>query len=112
MAGIPVGLPHAPCRRSNGPRRDTGSGRARTGFRCTSFHRSAGRACADSGTRRPPAAKAAAPASGGRAAMLERQRACGTEWKAQKVELRKTNPSLKWPQFWSACNKRLKAAGQ
>ena len=52
------------------------------------------------------------PASGGRAAMLQRERACGAEWKAQKVELRKTSPGMKWPQYWSACNKRLKAAAQ
>ena len=57
-------------------------------------------------------APATAPATGGRAAMLQRERACGAEWKAQKVELRKTNPTLKWPQFWSQCNTRLKAAGQ
>ena len=44
--------------------------------------------------------------------MIQRERACGAEWKAQKVELRKTNPNLKWPQFWSQCNTRLKAAGQ
>lgn len=60
----------------------------------------------------PAPSKAAAPASGGRAALQQRQRACGAEWKAQKVELRKANPGLKWPQYWSACNKRLKAAGQ
>ena len=60
----------------------------------------------------PASTTAAAPATGGRAAMLQRERACGAEWKAQKVELRKTNPTLKWPQYWSQCNTRLKAAGQ
>lgn len=61
----------------------------------------------------PSAATETKPAAtGGRAAMLERQKACGVEWKAQKVELRKTNPALKWPQFWSDCNKRLKAAAK
>ena len=53
---------------------------------------------------------AAKPASAGRAAMLDRERACGAEWKEKKVELRKTTPTLKWPQYWSACNKRMKAA--
>jgi hypothetical protein len=70
-----------------------------------------------------PAATAAAPSaptgqasakktSGGREAMLARQRACAAEWKSQKAELRKTTPDLKWPKFWSGCNKRLKAQGQ
>jgi hypothetical protein len=37
--------------------------------------------------------------------MRERQKKCGAEWKAAgKIEKR-----MKWPQFWSACNKRLKA---
>lgn len=60
----------------------------------------------------PAPTAAAKPASGGRAAMLERQKACGVEWKAQKVELRKTNASLKWPQYWSECNKRMKSAAK
>ena len=59
------------------------------------------------------ATTAAKPAaSGGRAAMLDRQRTCGAEWKAQKIELRKANAALKWPQYWSECNKRLKAAAK
>jgi len=64
----------------------------------------------------PPAAeKTAAPAkpvSEGQAAMRARQKKCGEEWKAQKAELKKKDPNLKWPQYWSECNKRLKAAGQ
>lgn len=56
------------------------------------------------------ASAAAKPASGGRAAMLERQKACGAEWKEKKAELRKADPGLKWPKYWSECNKRLKAA--
>ncbi len=64
-------------------------------------------------TTMPAATTDAKPAAtGGRAAMLVRQKACGVEWKAQKVELRKTNAALKWPQFWSDCNKRLKAAAK
>jgi hypothetical protein len=60
------------------------------------------------------AAKPAAdkPATDGRQAMLARERACGAEWKEKKVELRKADPKLKWPQFWSECNTRLKAAGK
>ncbi len=62
-----------------------------------------------------PTASAAPPAakpSDGRQAMIARERACGAEWKAKKADLRKTNPGLKWPQYWSECNTRLKAAGQ
>ena len=54
----------------------------------------------------PPAAK---PATGGRAAMVTRLRACAADWKAAKTEGR--TAGQKWPQFWSACNKRKKAEG-
>ena len=60
----------------------------------------------------PAPTAAAKPVSGGRQAMLTRERACGAEWKANKVELRKANPAIKWPQYWSECNTRMKAAGQ
>jgi hypothetical protein len=59
-----------------------------------------------------PAAKAAKPVSEGQAAMRDRQKKCGEEWKTQKAELIAKDPKLKWPKFWSACNKRLKAAGE
>jgi hypothetical protein len=58
------------------------------------------------------AAKPAKPASEGQMAMHARQKKCGEEWKAQKAELTKKDPKLKWPKYWSECNKRLKAAGQ
>jgi hypothetical protein len=61
------------------------------------------------------AEKSAAPAkpvSEGQAAMRARQKKCGEEWKAQKAELKKKDPALKWPKYWSECNKRLKASGQ
>ncbi len=57
-------------------------------------------------------AAAAKPASEGQAAMRAREKQCGAEWKAQKAELHKTNPAMKWPQFWSECNKRLKGQAQ
>ena len=66
----------------------------------------------------PPAATAPAPAatkapvSAGRTAMLARQRQCGAEWRSTKATLVVQTPGLKWPQYWSQCNKRLKAAGQ
>jgi hypothetical protein len=36
----------------------------------------------------------------------ERQKACSAEWKEAKAA-NKTG-GVKWPKFWSACNKRLK----
>jgi hypothetical protein len=53
----------------------------------------------------PPAARP----TGGRAAMVVRLRACAADWKAAKAEGR--TAGQKWPQFWSACNKRKKAEG-
>jgi hypothetical protein len=58
------------------------------------------------------AAKPAKPVSEGQAAMRAREKKCGAEWKAQKAELTKKDPKLKWPQYWSQCNKRLKESGQ
>ncbi len=61
----------------------------------------------------PPAAAAAAekkPATGGRAAMIARERACGAEWKAAKAAGTRP-PGMKWPQYWSDCDKRKKAEG-
>jgi hypothetical protein len=58
----------------------------------------------------PPAAPAAEKPSGGRQAEYTRMRACGAEWKAMKTA--GTRPAgMKWPQFWSECNKRKKAEG-
>jgi hypothetical protein len=42
--------------------------------------------------------------------MVARLRACGAEWKAEKAE-GKIPAGQKWPQYWSACNKRKKAEG-
>ncbi|MDI3470830.1 MAG: hypothetical protein OJF62_002893 [Pseudolabrys sp.] len=52
--------------------------------------------------------KAASP---GREAMYERERACGKEWKEAKAA-NKVPAGMKWPQYWSECNKRMKAAGK
>ena len=43
-------------------------------------------------------------------AMHARQKKCGAEWKAAKAA-GKVEKGMKWPQYWSACNKRLKAGG-
>jgi hypothetical protein len=47
------------------------------------------------------------PPSDAVAAMRERQKKCGAEWKAAKAA-GKIEKGMKWPQYWSACNKRLK----
>lgn len=73
-------------------------------------------------TAAKPAAKPAATAatttstekkksSPAQEAMYERERACGKEWKAAKAA-NKVPASMKWPQYWSECNKRMKAAGK
>ncbi len=58
-------------------------------------------------TANEPGAK---PATGGRAAMIARERACGADWKADKAA-GKIPAGQKWPQYWSECNKRKKAEG-
>jgi hypothetical protein len=53
-------------------------------------------------------AKAKKAPSPGQLAARERQKKCAVEWKAAKAA-GKIEKGQKWPQFWSACNKRLKA---
>lgn len=55
-------------------------------------------------------AKPKKPPSAGQLAARERQKKCGAEWKAAKAA-GKIETGMKWPKFWSACNKRLKTAG-
>ena len=45
----------------------------------------------------------------GRAAAHARQKQCGVEWKAAKAA-GTVEKGMTWPKYWSACNKRLKAA--
>jgi hypothetical protein len=45
--------------------------------------------------------------SAGREASNARRKACGIEWKADKAG-GKVADGVKWPQYWSACNKRKK----
>ncbi len=61
---------------------------------------------------KPAAEKPAAekPVSEGRKAEYARERACGKEWKADKAA-GKIQAGMKWPQYWSECNKRKKAEG-
>jgi len=51
------------------------------------------------------------PLTPGQLAARERIKKCGAEWTAAK-EAGKIKAGQKWPQYWSDCNKRLKAAGQ
>jgi len=55
-------------------------------------------------------AKAKKPPTAGQLAARERAKKCGAEWKAAKAA-GKTEKGETWPKYWSACNKRLKAAG-
>jgi hypothetical protein len=55
-------------------------------------------------------AKPAPTGSGGRQAMIARERACGAEWKSDKAA-GKIPAGMKWPQYWSDCDKRKKAQG-
>jgi len=68
---------------------------------------------ATAATPAPAAAQAAkkkVSRSASRAAFHERQKKCAAEWKEAKAA-GKIEKGMKWPKFWSACNKRLKAAG-
>ncbi|MCF8477885.1 MAG: hypothetical protein K9G60_12725 [Pseudolabrys sp.] len=48
------------------------------------------------------------PQSRAQIALRERQKKCGAEWKAAKAA-GKIEKGMKWPRYWSACNKRLKS---
>jgi hypothetical protein len=42
--------------------------------------------------------------------MIARERACAADWKADKAAGR-IAVGMKWPHYWSECNKRKKAEG-
>jgi hypothetical protein len=86
---------------------------------CMSGEAAPGAGTAPAAGTATPAPAATAPAaetapakkpSPGREAMIARERACGAEWKADKAA-GKIEAGMKWPQYWSACNKRKKAEG-
>jgi len=56
-------------------------------------------------------AKSTREPSPGQVAARERQKKCAAEWKETKAS-GKVEAGMKWPKFWSACNKRLKAASK
>jgi hypothetical protein len=45
--------------------------------------------------------------SAAQSAMYAREKQCGQQWKADKAA-NKVPAGMKWPQYWSACNKRMK----
>jgi hypothetical protein len=55
-------------------------------------------------------AKVKKPPTAAQLAERERIKKCGAEWKAAKAA-GKVEKGMKWPQYWSACNKRLKGGG-
>ncbi len=59
-------------------------------------------------TAAPPTTTA--PATGGMVGQHSRIKQCGAEWRANKATLQPQYGS--WPKYWSACDKRMKAAGQ
>jgi hypothetical protein len=66
-------------------------------------------------TKKEAKEKAAATTAGpagkpGRQAMIERERACGKEWRENKAA-GKIEKGQTWPKYWSACNTRMKAQG-
>lgn len=54
-------------------------------------------------------AKPKKPPTPGQLAARERMKKCAAEWKEAKAA-GKVEKGQKWPKYWSACNKRLKAA--
>lgn len=57
-----------------------------------------------------PTSAATSAATGGAAGQHKRITQCGAEWRANKPTLSQQYGS--WPKYWSACDARLKAAGQ
>jgi hypothetical protein len=55
----------------------------------------------------PKPARVAGQPSAAQSAMYARERQCGTQWKADKAA-GKVPTGQTWPQYWSACNKRMK----
>ncbi len=55
-------------------------------------------------------AKPKRPPTPGQIAARDRQKKCGAEWRAAKAA-GKIKTEMKWPQYWSACNRRLRSGG-
>lgn len=57
-----------------------------------------------------PAAKPKREPTAGQLAARERQKRCGAEWREAKGKGQ--TAGMRWPQYWSKCNARLKGGGQ
>ena len=57
-------------------------------------------------TNVPATTRAPGQRTAGQVAEVSRQKQCGVQWKADKAA-GKTG-TMTWPQYWSACSKRLK----
>jgi hypothetical protein len=55
-----------------------------------------------------PAAKPKKPPTAAQIAARERMSKCSAQWKEAKAG-GKVQAGMKWPAYWSECNKRLKA---
>jgi Ni/Co efflux regulator RcnB len=56
-------------------------------------------------------AKTKKPPTADQLAAHKRAKECGAEWRAAK-KAGKIEKDMTWPKYWSACNKRLRAAGK
>lgn len=54
-----------------------------------------------------PAVKTPGQPTAAQAAMYAREKQCGAQWRADKAA-KKIPAGQTWPQYWSACNKRIK----
>jgi len=54
--------------------------------------------------------KSKKPPTPAQLAFRAREKKRGAEWRAAKAA-GKIKKGMKWPQYWSACNKRLKSGG-
>jgi hypothetical protein len=81
----------------------------RRSARVTAACHYAKRVGADHASRACQPAKVKKAPTAGQLAARERQKKCRAEWKAAKAA-GKVEKGMTWPKYWSACNKRLKAA--
>jgi hypothetical protein len=107
LCGFAIALPASAHAQQSGTAPAAGTPDAAT--KATPKARGKRKAAKDDAAATTPAPQAA-PAKSGREAARERQRACGAEWKADKTA-GKVKAGMKWPQYWSDCNKRKKEQG-
>ena len=65
------------------------------------------RSCTADRARRRPKPRPRSRRPGASSPSASASKKCGAEWKEAKAA-GKVEKGMKWPQFWSACNKRLK----